>query len=123
MARILVIDDNSSMREVLATCLPEYGHTVVEASDGVDGLKLADPQVVDLVLMDVEMPRMNGISVCETLKGDPARRQMPVLLMTGRPSRDVVQHARKAGAQAVLGKPFTWDELFAEFDRHLPADV
>lgn len=123
MARILVIDDSPSMREVLGTCLPEFGHSVVLAADGADGLALADPATVDLILSDVEMPYMGGISMCESLKRDLARRHVPVLLMTGRLSAEVRRQAVQAGACAVLEKPFAWDELLTELGRNMPAGV
>jgi CheY-like chemotaxis protein len=123
MARILVIDDNATMRQIMALCLPALGHTVVVAPDGETGLKLADAQTVDLILMDVDMPRMGGISVCAALKRDPARRHLPVLMMTGRPTVEVLTQARQAGALVVLEKPFTLDELLDALSLHLPAGV
>ncbi|MDB6093280.1 MAG: two-component system response regulator [Verrucomicrobia bacterium] len=123
MAHILVIDDDACMRQVLATCLVGFGHSVEMAMDGEAGLKLADANVTDLILSDVEMPLMNGISLCEHLQGDPVRRHLPVLLMSGRMNREVQLHAERAGARAVLSKPFTWDQLQAHLDRFLPAGV
>ena len=123
MARILVIDDNSAMLRALETGLTGFGHTVTVAADGAEGLKLADAQSVELVLLDVEMPRMSGLAVCEALKRDPTRRHLPVLMMTGRPSPGMVILAQKAGALAVVEKPFTWEELMEQFSRHLPAGV
>lgn len=123
MARILVVDDSPSMREVLETCLPEFGYNVVAVANGVEALEQVNTRLFDLVLSDVEMPRMNGISMCEILKATPARQHVPVVLMTGCPSREVTQRGRRAGAAAVLAKPFTWDELFVELVRHLPSGV
>ncbi len=123
MARILVVDDSASMRQVMTTCLPGLGHTVVVAPDGETALEMAETHAVDLVLLDFEMPGMNGLSLCEALKRDRARRHLPVLMMTGRPTRELVARARQAGALAVLSKPFTWYELLELFSRHLPAGV
>ncbi len=123
MARILVIDDNASIRSALELGLPGFGHSVTVAHDGEAGLKLAEAQWVDLVLLDVEMPRMGGLAVCEALKRDPVRRHLPVLLMTGRPSPEIAILAQKAGALAVVEKPFTWEELMEHFTRCLPAGV
>jgi CheY-like chemotaxis protein len=123
MARILVIEDSAAIRQAMAVCLPGVGHSVVMASDGEMGLELADAQSVDLVLLDVEMPRVNGLVVCETLKRDPARRHIPVLMMTGRPTPEILAHARQAGALMILEKPFTLDELLDALSRHLPAGV
>lgn len=123
MAHILVIDDNHAIRQVLSTCLPDFGHTVSVAEDGAIGLELALRLSADLILLDVEMPRVDGIAVCTALKRDPARSHIPVLMMTGNLSHEVLSRARLAGALAVLSKPFTWDELAVEFNRHLPAGV
>ena len=123
MSRILVIDDNEAIRHVLATFLPSFGHTVTVAESGEAGLDAADGVLTDLILVDVEMPRMSGIAVCETLKRDPRRSHIPVLMMTGNLARDVAYRAKRAGAIGVLGKPFTWEQLIDHFSRHLPAVV
>ena len=123
MAHILVIDDNHSIRHVLATCLPTVGHTVSVAEDGEVGLEMASGLSTDLILLDVDMPKLGGIAVCETLKRDPARCHIPVLMMTGNLNHEVLSDAKKAGALAILSKPFTWDQLEMEFERHLPTGV
>ncbi len=120
MARILVIDDSAHIRDTLANCLPKLGHDVVHASDGETGLAKADPAWVDLVLLDVELPRMSGLTVCGTLKRDEARRSLPVVMMTGRPTGAVRLQAAKAGATTLLVKPFALAELAEEIERHLP---
>ncbi len=91
MARILVIDDSASIRDAMAVCLPGFGHSVVTAPDGESGLAAAASSLVDVVLLDVEMPRMSGFSVCE------------------------------AGAVVLLGKPFSLERLQQELGDHLPA--
>ena len=123
MARILVIDDNYSIRHVLATCLPTVGHSVSVAEDGKVGLEMASGLSTDLILLDVDMPRLGGIAVCESLKRDPTRCHIPVLMMTGNLNREVLSDAKRAGALAVLSKPFTWDQLEMEFNRYLPTGV
>jgi CheY-like chemotaxis protein len=123
MARILVIDDNPAIRQVLQCCLPGFGHLVSVAEDGPEGLLAATVESTDLILIDVDMPLMDGITVCETLKRDPMRRHIPVLIMTGRPTHEIRRLAFDAGAMAVLSKPFTWEVLLEEFSRHLPAGV
>ena len=123
MARILVIDDNASIRSAMEVGLPGFGHSVTVAPDGEAGLKLAEAEHVDLILLDVEMPQMGGLAVCEALKRDPARCHVPVLMMTGRPSPEITILAQKAGALAVVEKPFTWEELMEHFIRCLPARV
>jgi CheY-like chemotaxis protein len=123
MARVLVVDDSPAIRQALASCLPGFGYDVVVAPDGETGLERSGEAPVDLILLDVDLPRMSGLSVCAALKQDPERRHIPVVMMTGRLTPETVRQARQAGAIAVLGKPFTCDELLAEFTRHLPAGV
>src|ERR1044072_6826761 len=100
MPRILVVDDDACMRQVLATCLCGFGYSVDLARDGEGGLELAHGQHTDLILSDVEMPFVNGISLCEQLKNDPGRCHLPVVLMTGRMTPDVRLRAERAGARA-----------------------
>jgi two-component system chemotaxis response regulator CheY len=123
MARILVVDDNPAIRHIMGSCLPMFGHVVTLAEDGIVALERADALSTDLILLDIDMPRMNGITVCETLKRDPARTHISILMMTGRMSAEVEARARRAGAAVVLDKPFTWERLEQELSRHLPAGV
>jgi CheY-like chemotaxis protein len=76
---------------------------------------------VEIVLLDVEMPQMSGMAVCEAIKGDPALCQLPVVMMTGRPIRDLVTRAQTAGAARVLSKPFDLEHLRKTFAEFLPA--
>ncbi|MBS0663085.1 MAG: response regulator [Verrucomicrobia bacterium] len=119
MARILVIDDSVQVREAMASCLPGAGHSVVLALDGESGLDKADPAWIDLVLLDVELPRMSGIEVCRALKRDRRLARIPVLMMTGRPTPAVERQALAAGAVVMLGKPFSLEKLLAEVERLL----
>ncbi len=119
MARILVIDDSALIRETLASCLPSLGHMVLVAPDGESGLAKADPAWVDLVLLDVELPRMSGLTVCQILKADEDRRIIPVVMMTGRPTAEIRRQAAGAGAANLLVKPFALGQLAEEIDRHL----
>lgn len=123
MAHILVIDDDPFVRQTLATCLPTIGHAVSVASDGETGLALAAQRTHDLVLLDVDMPRMSGLTVCAALGRDAGPGHPPVVMMTGRMTREVCASAQRAGARAVLPKPFAWDQLEAELNRHLASAV
>ncbi len=122
MARILVIDDSYSVRITLDYCLRAAGHDIILAEDGPEGLRLAAEKDVDLVLADVNMPGMNGVAVCRALKGHPDLQSLPVLLMTGSPSREAVGQAAAAGAGEVLRKPFVIADLVGTLGRYLAAD-
>ena len=117
MAKILVVDDNPSILDMLRILLPMEGHEVSTAADGSAGLRLAESTRFDLALIDVDLPGLDGISLCKSLKNNPAIRNMPVLLMTGRPGLDVDVRSGRAGALMVLAKPFSGRILIEEIAR------
>jgi len=121
MARILIIDDNASIVESLGYFLESVGHSVVRATNGQAGLQCVADQPVDVVLLDIEMPGMSGFAVCRALHNDPASRDLPVVMMTGRAVQETISPAKAAGARLVMGKPFDLDYLNATLARFLPA--
>lgn len=122
MARILLIDDDDGVREMLRSMIEQLGHTAVDARNGEEGLGLIRPVAPDLVITDLVMPGMNGIEVVQRL-----REQQPdlkIIAMSGdaRPGSGVSLHAaREAGAAAALSKPFTFDHLADMIRDLLPA--
>jgi DNA-binding response OmpR family regulator len=122
-ARILVVDDNPSVLLALEYFLPTVGYAVITAPDGRTGMELAAGGDVALVLLDVDMPVMNGHAVCEALQANAELRRIPIVMMTGRPSRDVVARGLAAGARAVIGKPFDLDVLQAELAHHIASGL
>jgi adenylate cyclase len=111
--RILVVDDNPTNLEVLRVRLNAQGYEVVTAVDGEDGLRRARELEPDLVLLDVMMPKLDGISVLKELKGDTALRFIPVILVTAKAdTRDVV-NGLEAGGDDYLTKPFEQAALVA----------
>jgi len=113
MPRVLVIDDNSSVLQTLEFLLQSEGYDVLSATDGPSGLRLAAEQAVDVVMLDIDMPKMSGIAVCAVLKSDPELSHLPVLMMTGRPTEEAIERAKSVGASIVLGKPFDLHHLRA----------
>jgi CheY-like chemotaxis protein len=122
MARILVVDDYPAILGMLQLSLVAEGYEVLIAEGGAAGLRLAGRLKPDLVLLDVDMPEMDGITVCGGLKRDPATSHIPVLLMTGRPSAGMPAKARDAGAAGVLFKPFVRTRLLEEIAQALSED-
>ena len=107
--RVLVAEDESLIRLDLVEMLAEEGYDVVaEAADGATAVKLAEEHRPDLVVMDVKMPVLDGISAAERIV---AQRIAPVLILTAFSQRDLVERAREAGAMAYLVKPFTKADL------------
>ena len=119
MARILAVDDSASMRQMVNFTLKEAGHEVSEAADGEQALALAKSQRYDLVLTDVNMPKMDGISLIRNLRGLPNYRMTPILTLTTEASSDKKNEGKTAGATGWIVKPFTPDKLLAAINRVL----
>jgi two-component system chemotaxis response regulator CheY len=117
--RILAVDDSPSMRHMVGVTLRAAGYEVVEAADGDEALEYARNHSVDLVLADVNMPRMNGIALVAQLRALPAYRLTPLLLLTTESSQQSKQQGKQAGATGWMIKPFHPDQLLATLDRVL----
>ena len=103
---ILVVDDNSSNRELLSRRLTREGHEVLTAADGRDGLEKLRGRAFDLVLLDVLMPERSGAEVLQELKADPELRHIPVLMISALDEMDTVIRCIELGAEDYLAKPF-----------------
>lgn len=113
MARILVVDDSASMRQMVAFTLKGDGHDVVEAADGVEALACAKKDSFNLVITDVNMPNMDGIALTKELRGLPAYRFTPILTLTTESSAEKKMAGKQAGATGWIVKPFNPDQLLA----------
>ncbi|NQY27638.1 MAG: response regulator [Piscirickettsiaceae bacterium] len=113
MAKILVVDDSASMRQMVSFTLKSAGHDVTDAVDGQQALNIAKTQTFDVVLTDVNMPIMDGIALTRELRALPAYRFTPILVLTTEAGGDKKQEGRAAGATGWLVKPFNPDQLLA----------
>jgi adenylate cyclase len=104
--RILVVDDNASNRALLLRRLAREGHAAIEAASGLAALEALTTEEVDLVLLDLIMPDMNGLEVLGRLKTDPRLREIPVIMISGLQDTDSVIRCIEAGAEDYLPKPF-----------------
>jgi two-component system chemotaxis response regulator CheY len=111
MASILTVDDSASMRQMVSFTLKGAGYTVTEAADGVQALAIAKRQSFDLVITDVNMPNMDGISLIKELRTLPAFRFTPLLMLTTESGADKKQQGKAAGATGWIVKPFNPDQL------------
>ncbi len=119
MSRILLIDDDPHCRELLRSRFKKERYELVEASDGEEGLKLADRQRPDLVILDIRIPKIDGWEVCRRIKSDPHMQVIPVLMLTGC-SQDVQEsYGRQCGADDYVVKPWDWTRLMAIIGRLL----
>ncbi len=116
MAQILLIDDDNSLRGVLAKSLGYAGHTVIQASDGQQGIELARVAHVDLVITDLIMPGQEGVETIVQLRREQPR--LPIIAISGGLTNSTLylEIAAKIGAKRVLPKPFTPQELIAAID-------
>ncbi len=104
--KILAVDDSGSLRQMLAFSLKMGGYQVTDAVDGNDGLKKAQATQFDLVLTDQNMPNMDGLTLIKSLRGLPAYRTVPILMLTTESSVEMKNKGREAGANGWLVKPF-----------------
>ncbi len=119
MARILAVDDSRSMRQMVAFTLSSAGHEIAEAEDGQQALNLAQSGAYDLVLADVNMPVMDGISLVRKLRELPSYRFTPVLMLTTEAGDDKKSEGRSAGATGWIVKPFNPEQLLSTISRVL----
>lgn len=104
--KILIVDDSSSVRTIARTALREHGYEVIEAANGKEGLEKLSGERVHLVVSDVNMPVMDGISFLKELKSRPTSKFVPVIMLTTEAGEDKKQEGRAAGAKAWIVKPF-----------------
>ena len=119
---IMVVDDSVTVRKVTSRFLTREGFAVETARDGVDALRLAHDQQPDLMLVDVEMPRMGGFELLGVLKSIKKFKDIPVVLITSRTGKKHEQRGLSLGADSYFGKPYREDELRAEINRLLSGD-
>ncbi len=105
MTRILLIDDSATSRAVLKVYLSGLSYELLEAADGEAGLKLARQMRPAVILLDLKMPGMDGLTFCRSLRSDPILRTIPVILISGTRSTLLAQEAVRIGARTFLTKP------------------
>lgn len=117
--KILMVDDSPSMRMLLKAALSEQGFAVIEAEDGVDALERFEDAAPDLVITDINMPRMDGFGLIEALRRGEIGGGLPILVLTTEASEEKKSRARNAGATGWIVKPFDRDKLTAAIRRVL----
>ena len=106
MHSILAVDDSPSMRKMVSFTLTGAGYQVIEAVDGQDGYEKAQSHPIDLVLVDQNMPRLDGLGLTRLLREHPKYKTIPILILTTESSDQMKQAGRNAGATGWLVKPF-----------------
>jgi len=115
--QILLVEDEPVIRELVSSMLSDGLVNVVCAADGVEGLKLAKSRPFQLILMDVVLPQLDGVSVCRILKKDPSTANVPLYMLTAKAKKADMDIATAAGADGYIQKPFRGTELMALVDR------
>lgn len=110
---IMIVDDSASIRQVLGLTLKGAGFDVIDAVDGVDALKKLDGVKIHLLITDVNMPNMDGITLVQEVKKLPAYKFTPMMMLTTEASDEKKQAGRAAGAKAWVVKPFSPPTLLA----------
>jgi two-component system, chemotaxis family, chemotaxis protein CheY len=111
MATILTVDDTSTMRQMISFTLSSVGYEVTQASDGQEGLKIAQTRKFDLVIADVNMPNMDGITLVKSLRSLPEYKFTPILMLTTESQDSKRQEGKSAGATGWIVKPFNPEQL------------
>ena len=103
---VLTVDDSRTMREMLRLALADTGFGVVQAEDGVHGLEVLASETPDVIVTDINMPRMDGFGFIEEVRSDPSHRGIPILVLTTESDAEKKNRARMAGATGWIVKPF-----------------
>ncbi|MBB3224244.1 response regulator [Pseudoduganella umbonata] len=110
---IMVVDDSASIRQVVGIALRQAGYDVIEGNDGADALAKLTGQKVNLIISDVNMPNMDGITFVRELKTRPAYKFTPVMMLTTESQQEKKAQGQAAGARAWMVKPFKPEALLA----------
>ena len=117
--KILLIEDSDVMRALLQDRLEYAGYSVAEAADGEAGLAAAAKERPDLILLDIMMPKLDGIAVCRQIKADPLLRHIPVIFLTVKAQDKDIKEGYAAGADGYITKPYEIEIIISEIKKHL----
>ncbi|MHB1669665.1 MAG: response regulator [Thiomonas sp.] len=110
---ILIVDDSASLRQVVNIALASAGYEVIEACDGVDALTKLDGRKIHLIISDVNMPNMDGITLVKEVKQKPDYKFTPIIMLTTENQEDKKAQGQAAGARAWVVKPFQPAQMLA----------
>jgi two-component system cell cycle response regulator DivK len=119
MAKVLIIEDNAANMTLATFLLQSAGHSVLSATDAETGLTLARGEQPDLVLMDIQLPGMDGLEATALLKRDVATRDIPVIALTALAMKGDEERIRAAGCDGYIAKPLAYRDFLATIATHL----
>lgn len=111
--RIITVDDSSSIRQMVGFTLQQAGYDVIAACDGIDALEKVKSSPVSMALVDLNMPRMDGITLIKQLRADPNHKFIPIVMLTTESQQEKKVEGKNAGATGWIVKPFKPDQLIA----------
>lgn len=123
MARILIVEDNPANTKLALLLLHNVGHTVQCAPDAETGVAMAREDLPELILMDIQLPGMDGLSATALLKGDPGTAHIPIIALTAMAMKADREKCEMAGCDGYIAKPLRYRELYAAIDALLFRDV
>lgn len=121
MAKILIVEDNVANMKLATMLLRNLGHEVLGAVDAESGMMLARSELPALILMDVQLPGIDGLTATALLKRDPTTAGIPVIALTAMAMQSDREKSRVAGCDAYIAKPLRYQELYAAIEKLLPA--
>jgi two-component system, sensor histidine kinase and response regulator len=116
---ILVVDDNQENLKVISSFLKEKKYKIALATDGESAFKVLDNNKIDLILLDIMMPGMDGFEVCRILKDKTGTKDIPVIFLTARTETDDIVKGFQTGGVDYITKPFNKEELYARVNNHI----
>jgi two-component system cell cycle response regulator DivK len=121
--RILVVEDQADNMQILRDLLASAGYEMIEAQDGGEGVRVAAAERPDLILMDIQLPVLDGYEATRRIKANPALRAIPIIVVTSYALSGDEDKARAAGCDDYVPKPYSPRQLLAKIREHLPLEV
>jgi two-component system cell cycle response regulator DivK len=118
--RIVVVEDQADNLQILRDLLTSEGYQIIEAQDGEEGIRAAAAERPDLILMDIQLPRLDGYEATRRIKADPALRAIPIIVVTSYSLSGDEAKARAAGCDDFVPKPYSRRHLMAKIREYLP---
>ncbi len=109
--KILIADDDSEMLETLSSMLEAEGYSVIKAENGEEAVEFSRKELPALVMLDIHMPKMNGLAACKEIKSSAATKAIPVVMLTVEGSINEIQQAISYGAKTYITKPSSREEI------------
>jgi CheY-like chemotaxis protein len=119
MAKILVAEDSDMMRKIAKMSIEKGGHQVIEATNGLEAVELAKKEMPQVILLDAEMPEMDGWEACKAIKQDPLTSKIPVIMCTGHDLSEEPELLKEAGANDYIVKPYNPVMILQKVNKYL----